>query len=84
MWNRPAVVPADWRNCFLEARRWRDHRQTDVHKNTPRKGAKPLVNVYLKAIAPSGSNLTNKVSTSAKTQDFNQTNNSASATVHVK
>ncbi|MGZ4840381.1 MAG: DUF7948 domain-containing protein [Candidatus Angelobacter sp.] len=48
------------------------------------KGQSLWVNVYLKAIAPSGSNLTNKVSTSAKTQDLNQTNNSASATVHVK
>ncbi|MGZ4897444.1 MAG: SBBP repeat-containing protein, partial [Candidatus Angelobacter sp.] len=48
------------------------------------KGQSLWVNVYLKAIAPSGSNLTNKVATSAKTQDLNQVNNSASATVHVK
>ena len=48
------------------------------------KGQSFWVNVYLKAVAPSGSNLTNKVATSAKTQDLNPTNNSASVTVHVK
>jgi uncharacterized repeat protein (TIGR01451 family) len=48
------------------------------------KGQSLWVNVYLKAIAPSGSNLTNKVATSAKTQDLNQANNSAAVSVHVK
>ena len=42
------------------------------------------VNVYLRAIAPSGSNLTNKVTASAKTQDLKSANNSASVSVHVK
>ncbi|MBZ5504754.1 MAG: SBBP repeat-containing protein [Acidobacteriia bacterium] len=48
------------------------------------KGQSFWVNVYLKAVAPSGSNLTNKVATSAKTQDLNPANNSASVSVHVK
>jgi uncharacterized repeat protein (TIGR01451 family) len=42
------------------------------------------VNVYLRAVAASGSNLTNKVTASAKTQDVKPANNSASAGVHVK
>jgi uncharacterized repeat protein (TIGR01451 family) len=42
------------------------------------------VNIYLKAIAPSGNNLTNKVVASAKTQDLKQGNNSVSVSVHVK
>lgn len=42
------------------------------------------VNVYLRAMAPSGSNLTNKVTASAKTQDLKPANNSASVSVHVK
>ena len=47
-------------------------------------GQSMWVNVYLRAVAPSGSNLTNKVSTSAKTQDLKPANNSASVSVHVK
>jgi len=47
-------------------------------------GQSMWVNVYLRAIAPSGSNLTNKVSASAKTQDLKPANNSASVSVHVK
>lgn len=47
-------------------------------------GQSMWVNVYLRAVAPSGSNLTNKVSTSARTQDLKPANNSASVSVHVK
>jgi uncharacterized repeat protein (TIGR01451 family) len=47
------------------------------------KGQTYGVNVFLRAIAASGSNLTNRVKATARTQDLNQTNNSASVTVHV-
>ena len=47
-------------------------------------GQSMWVNVYLKAIAPSGTSLTNEISTSAKTQDLEPDNNSASVSVHVK
>jgi uncharacterized repeat protein (TIGR01451 family) len=47
-------------------------------------GKTVYVNVYLQAIAASGSNITNTISTSAQTQDLNSANNSASLTVHVK
>jgi len=43
-----------------------------------------FVNVFVQAIAASGSNITSKATASARTQDLNQTNNSASVTVHVK
>jgi Domain of unknown function DUF11/Beta-propeller repeat len=43
-----------------------------------------FVNVFVQAIAASGSNITSKATASARTQDLSQTNNSASATVHVK
>jgi hypothetical protein len=43
-----------------------------------------FVNVFVQAIAASGSNITSKATGSARTQDLNQTNNSASVTVHVK
>jgi len=42
------------------------------------------VNVYLQAIAASGSYITNTISGSAQTQDLNAANNSASLTVKVK
>lgn len=42
------------------------------------------LNIYLKAVAASGSNLRNKITASARTQDLNSANNSASVTVHVK
>jgi len=48
------------------------------------KGQSFWVNVYLRAIAASGSNITNKASTSARTQDLNQANNTVALTVHVK
>jgi uncharacterized repeat protein (TIGR01451 family) len=42
------------------------------------------VKVLLKAIAPSGSTLTNKIFGNARTQDLNQSNNSPQATVVVR
>jgi uncharacterized repeat protein (TIGR01451 family) len=42
------------------------------------------VNVYLQAIAASGSSLTNTVTTSAQTQDLNQSNNKAQVVVKVQ
>jgi uncharacterized repeat protein (TIGR01451 family) len=42
------------------------------------------VNVYLRASAVSGSNIVNKASTSAQTQDLSQGNNNVALTVHVK
>ncbi len=47
------------------------------------KGQTYGVNIFLRAIAASGSNLTNRVKATARTQDLNQSNNSASVTVHV-
>jgi uncharacterized repeat protein (TIGR01451 family) len=47
-------------------------------------GTTVYVNVYLQAIAASGSNIKNTISTSAQTQDLNATNNSVSLTVKVK
>lgn len=41
------------------------------------------VKILLKAVAPSGSTLTNKIHVSARTQDLNQSNNSSQATVVV-
>jgi hypothetical protein len=43
-----------------------------------------FVNVFVQAIGASGSNITSKASTSARTQDLNHANNAASLTVHVK
>ena len=43
-----------------------------------------FVNVFVQAIAASGSNITSKATASARTQDLNQANNAASVTVHVK
>jgi uncharacterized repeat protein (TIGR01451 family) len=48
------------------------------------KGSSFYVNVYLRAIASSGSTLTNTVTTSAQTQDLNQTNNTAKVVVTVQ
>jgi Domain of unknown function DUF11/Beta-propeller repeat len=42
-----------------------------------------FVNVFVQAIAASGSNITSKATASARTQDLNQANNAASVTVHV-
>ena len=42
-----------------------------------------FVNIFLQAIAASGSNITSKATASARTQDLNQANNAASVTVHV-
>jgi uncharacterized repeat protein (TIGR01451 family) len=47
-------------------------------------GKTVYVNVYLQAIAASGSSITNTISASAQTQDLNAANNSASLTVKVK
>jgi uncharacterized repeat protein (TIGR01451 family) len=47
-------------------------------------GASFWVNVYLRAIAASGSNIVNKASVSAQTQDLNGSNNSVALTVHVQ
>ncbi len=53
-------------------------------KNRLESGKAVYVNVYLQAIAPSGSSITNTISGSAQTQDLNGANNSASLTVKVK
>jgi hypothetical protein len=42
-----------------------------------------FVNVFVQALAASGSNITSKATASARTQDLNQGNNAASVTVHV-
>jgi hypothetical protein len=42
-----------------------------------------FVNVFVKAIAASGSNITSKATVSAKTQDLKTSNNTATRTVHV-
>ncbi len=48
------------------------------------KGSSFYVNVYLRAIASSGSTLTNTVTASAQTQDLNQANNIAKVIVKVQ
>lgn len=47
------------------------------------KGQTYGVTIYLRAIAVSGSNLTNRVKASARTQDLHPANNTAAVTVHV-
>ncbi|HZU30385.1 MAG TPA: hypothetical protein VFB79_04675 [Candidatus Angelobacter sp.] len=47
-------------------------------------GASFWVNVYLRATAASGSNIVNKASVGAQTQDLNGANNSVSLSVHVQ
>jgi uncharacterized repeat protein (TIGR01451 family) len=47
------------------------------------KGQTYGVNVFLKAIAASGSKLTNRVKATARTQDLNPANNTAAVVVHV-
>lgn len=47
------------------------------------KGQTYGVTIYLRAIAASGSNLTNRIKASARTQDLHPANNTAAVTVHV-
>jgi uncharacterized repeat protein (TIGR01451 family) len=54
------------------------------HKTRLEKGQSFGVKINLKAIAASGSHITNKVSVSARTQDLNKSNNTAQGTVAVK
>jgi uncharacterized repeat protein (TIGR01451 family) len=54
------------------------------HKTRLEKGQSFGVKVNLKAIAASGSHITNKATVSARTQDLNKTNNTAQATVAVQ
>jgi uncharacterized repeat protein (TIGR01451 family) len=54
------------------------------HKTRLEKGQSFGVKINLKAIAVSGSHITNKVTVSARTQDLNKTNNTAQGTVAVK
>jgi uncharacterized repeat protein (TIGR01451 family) len=54
------------------------------HKTRLEKGQSFGVKVNLKAIAASGSHITNKATVSARTQDLNTTNNTAQATVAVQ
>jgi uncharacterized repeat protein (TIGR01451 family) len=54
------------------------------HRTRLEPGASFGVNINLRAIAASGARLTNKVSTSARTQDLNQANNTAQASVLVR
>ena len=42
-----------------------------------------FVNVFVQAIAATGSNITSKATATGRTQDLNQANNAASVTVHV-
>lgn len=53
-------------------------------KTTLNSGQSFYVNVYLKAIASSGSTLTNTATVSAQTQDLNQSNNQVQVTVKVQ
>lgn len=53
------------------------------HKTRLENGQSFGVNILLRAIARSGSVITNRVTTSARTQDLKQSNNAASATVTV-
>ncbi|MGC2696838.1 MAG: SBBP repeat-containing protein [Candidatus Angelobacter sp.] len=54
------------------------------HKTRLEKGQSFGVKINLRAIAASGSHLTNRVTASARTQDLNQANNAAQASVLVK
>jgi uncharacterized repeat protein (TIGR01451 family) len=54
------------------------------HKTRLEKGQSFGVKINLKAIAASGSHITNKVTVSARTQDLNKSNNAAQGTVAVK
>jgi uncharacterized repeat protein (TIGR01451 family) len=54
------------------------------HKTRLEKGQSFGVKINLKAIAASGSHITNKVTVSARTQDLNKTNNTAQGTVAVQ
>ena len=54
------------------------------HKTRLEKGQSFVVKVNLKAIAASGSHITNKATVSARTQDLNKANNTAQATVAVQ
>jgi uncharacterized repeat protein (TIGR01451 family) len=54
------------------------------HKTRLEKGQSFGVKINLKAIAASGSHITNKVTVSARTQDLNKANNTAQGTVAVK
>jgi uncharacterized repeat protein (TIGR01451 family) len=54
------------------------------HKTRLEKGQSFGVKINLKAIAASGSHITNKVTVSARTQDLNKSNNTAQGTVAVK
>ena len=54
------------------------------HKTRLEKGQSFGVKVNLKAIAVSGSHITNKVTVSARTQDLNKANNTAQGTVAVQ
>jgi uncharacterized repeat protein (TIGR01451 family) len=53
-------------------------------KTTLAVGESFWVNIYLRATAVSGSNIVNKASVSAQTQDLNGGNNSVALTVHVQ
>jgi len=54
------------------------------HKTRLEKGQSFGVKINLKAIAASGSHITNKVTVSARTQDLNKTNNTVQGTVAVQ
>lgn len=54
------------------------------HKTRLENGQTFGVNILLRAVARPGSLITNKVAISARTQDLNQSNNSASASVQVR
>jgi uncharacterized repeat protein (TIGR01451 family) len=54
------------------------------HKTRLEKGQSFGVKINLKAIAASGSHITNKVTVSARTQDLNKANNTAQGTVAVQ
>lgn len=54
------------------------------HKTRLEKGQSFGVKINLKAIAASGSHITNKVTVSARTQDLNKSNNTAQGTVGVQ
>jgi uncharacterized repeat protein (TIGR01451 family) len=54
------------------------------HKTRLEKGQSFGVKINLKAIAASGSHITNKVTVSARTQDLNKSNNTAQGTVAVQ
>jgi uncharacterized repeat protein (TIGR01451 family) len=54
------------------------------HKSRLENGQSFTVVLNLRAIAASGSHLTNKITVSARTQDLNKSNNTAQVTVAVK